>query len=204
MRFDRLAGLGGLDVPADEAVGSLERLGFALASRDAQSVTVHVPSWRNDVANFSPLEPSPSLSAERLAVVAAGRESIEPECDLIEEVLRLRSLDAVPPVSLPRDGAIPPASLTPKQTRAALARRMLAAQGLAECVTFSFMDSREAAVFGAADDGLMLANPIAADLDRMRPTPVATLLLAAKRNAARGFGDVGLFEIGPSFPDSAG
>ncbi len=203
MRFDRLAGLGGLDVPADEAVGALTRLGFAVAERDAESVTVHVPSWRNDVANFTPLEPSVSLSPERLAVVAAGREAIEPECDLIEEVLRLRSMDAVPPVSLPREEALPPTSLTPKQTRAALARRTLAAGGLVECVTFSFMDSREAAVFGAADAGLMLANPIAADLDRMRPTPVATLLLAAKRNAARGFGDVGLFEIGPSFPDGA-
>jgi phenylalanyl-tRNA synthetase beta chain len=203
MRFSRLAGLGGLDVPADQAAEALERLGFAIAARDAESVTVHVPSWRNDVANLTPLEPSPGLTPERLAVVAAGREAIEPECDLIEEVLRLRSLDAVPAVSLPRDGAIPPASLTPRQTRAALARRMLAAGGLSECVTFSFMDSRDAAVFGAVDAGLMLANPIAADLDRMRPTPVATLLLAAKRNAARGFGDVGLFEIGPAFPDHA-
>jgi phenylalanyl-tRNA synthetase beta chain len=203
MRFERLAGLGGMDVPADEAVDALARLGFTQAARDAQSVTVHVPSWRNDVANLSLLEPSPSLSPERLAVVSAGRDVIEPECDLIEEVLRLRSLDAIPPVSLRLAGAIPPASLTPKQARAALARRTLAAGGLAECVTFSFMDSREAAAFGAADAALMVANPIAADLDRMRPTPVATLLLAAKRNAARGFGDVGLFEIGPSFPDGA-
>ena len=44
-----------------------------------------------------------------------------------------------------------------------------------------------------------LDNPIASDLDQMRPTPVATLALAAQRNAARGWGDVGLFEVGPGF-----
>jgi phenylalanyl-tRNA synthetase beta chain len=33
----------------------------------------------------------------------------------------------------------------------------------------------------------------------LRPTPVATLALAARRNAARGFADVALFEIGPAF-----
>ena len=44
-----------------------------------------------------------------------------------------------------------------------------------------------------------MANPIAADLDQMRPTPVATLALAAGRNAARGLGDALLFEVGPAF-----
>ena len=46
---------------------------------------------------------------------------------------------------------------------------------------------------------MRLLNPIAADLDQLRPTPVATLALAAQRNAARGWPDVGLFEIGPEF-----
>ncbi len=53
--------------------------------------------------------------------------------------------------------------------------------------------------FGASPDALRLTNPIAADLDQMRPTPIATLALAAKRNAARGYPDLALFEIGPAF-----
>ena len=57
----------------------------------------------------------------------------------------------------------------------------------------------EAAMFGAAPDALRLVNPIAADLDQLRPTPVATLALAAQRNAARGYSDCALFEIGPAF-----
>ena len=76
---------------------------------------------------------------------------------------------------------------------------VLAARGLAECVTFSFLDRETAARFGATPEALGLANPIAADLDQMRPTPLATLCLAAARNAARGHGDLGLFEIGPAF-----
>jgi phenylalanyl-tRNA synthetase beta chain len=75
----------------------------------------------------------------------------------------------------------------------------LAAAGLMECVTFSFMARSEAERFGDTPDALSLSNPIAADLDQLRPTPLATLALAAKRNAARGYPDVALFEIGPAF-----
>ncbi len=199
LRFARLSGLGGLDMPADDAVASLERLGFTVRARSAESVTVAVPSWRNDIAARTELDPSPTLSAERIAAASQGRDAIEPECDLIEEVLRLRGLDTVPPVSLPAPGAIPAATLTPRQARTALARRTLAAAGFAECVTFSFMAQSDAALFGATPAELRLTNPIAADLDQLRPTPVASLALAAQRNAARGWPDCALFEAGPAF-----
>jgi phenylalanyl-tRNA synthetase beta chain len=199
LRFARLGDFGGLAVPADEAVGSLERLGFGVVARDDLAVTVTVPSWRNDIAGRGALEPFAELAAERLAAASAGRDAVEPESDLIEEVLRLRGLDAVPPVSMPQSHPVPQATLTPRQARTATARRMLAARGLAECVTFSFMARADAAWFGEAPEALHLTNPIAADLDQLRPSPVATLALAARRNAARGYGDVSLFEIGPAF-----
>ena len=199
MRFARIASFGGSDIGADEAVASLERLGFGVRRRDAEAVTVSVPSWRNDVAAKITLDQSPALDPARAAAAAEGCETIEPECDLIEEVLRLRGLDAVAAVSLPRSSPVPAVTLTPRQQRTALARRTLAAQGLAECVTFSFMATAEAAPFGETPDSLRLTNPIAADLDQLRPTPIATLALAAKRNAARGYADLGLFEVGPAF-----
>jgi phenylalanyl-tRNA synthetase beta chain len=68
-----------------------------------------------------------------------------------------------------------------------------------ECVTFSFMAQKQAALFGAAPETLRIANPIASDLDQLRGTPVATLAVAAQANAARGFPDSALFEIGPGF-----
>lgn len=209
LRFERLESFGGLAVAPDEATARLERLGFGVVARDAQRVTVSVPSWRNDVAQASPLEPSPDLAAEVAAKAAAGRAEIEPEADLIEEVLRLGGLDAVPPVSMPGIAPIPAATLTPAQSRAALARRVLATRGLAECVTFSFMRADRAALFGDSVSGgsgalLGVDNPISADLDTMRPTPLATLAEAAARNAARGEPAALLFEVGPAFhPDLA-
>jgi phenylalanyl-tRNA synthetase beta chain len=203
MRFVRLAELGGSDVPPDEAVDALERLGFAVRTRDAASVTVAVPPWRNDVAAPIVLDQAPSLDPARAAAAAEGCAAVEAECDLIEEVLRLRGLDAVPAVSLPRAAPVPLPTLTPAQVRTALARRTLAAQGLAECVTFSFMPAETAALFGAVPETLRLTNPIAADLDQLRPTPLATLALAAVRNAARGYADTALFEIGPAFDAEA-
>jgi phenylalanyl-tRNA synthetase beta chain len=199
LRFARIAGLGGSDIPPEEAVASLERLGFAVQSRDAARVTVAVPSWRNDIATSIVLDQAETLSPALAAKAAEGCAEIEPECDLVEEVLRLRGLDAVPAVSLPRVSPVPRATLTPHQARVALTRRTLAAQVLAECVTFSFMSASEAALFGDTPETLRLTNPIAADLDQLRPPPSATLALAARRNAARGYPDVALFEIGPKF-----
>ena len=46
---------------------------------------------------------------------------------------------------------------------------------------------------------LVLDNPIAAELDCMRPSILPTLIEAAGRNAKRGFADAALFEIGPIF-----
>jgi phenylalanyl-tRNA synthetase beta chain len=160
---------------------------------------VSVPSWRNDIAAKTELDQAETLDPAVAAKAAEGCAEIEPECDLVEEVLRLRGLDAVPPVSLPLASPVPQSTLTAKQTRTEIVRRTLASQGLAECVTFSFMAQGEAALFGATPEALRLTNPIAADLDQLRPTPIATLALAAKRNAARGYPDVALFEIGPEF-----
>jgi phenylalanyl-tRNA synthetase beta chain len=199
MRFHRIKDFGGSDIPADEAVAGLERLGFAVRHRDTETVTVAVPSWRNDVAAPIVLDQAPTLDAAKAKAAAEGCAVVEAENDLIEEVLRLRGLDAVPPVSLPRGSPVPATTLTPRQQRTALARRTLAAAGLVECVTFSFMARAEAERFGDGPDALRLLNPIASDLDQLRPTPLATLALAAKRNAARGYADVALFEVGPAF-----
>ncbi len=206
LRFARLQSFGGLAVPPDEATAALERLGFRQVSRDARSVTVSVPSWRNDVAAPGALEPAKTLPAGQVAKAAEGRAMVEAECDLIEEVLRLKGLDAVPAASLPRAQPVPEPTLTPRQRRTAMARRILAGRGLAECVTFSFTERRVASLLGTAPGSLTLDNPIAADLDQMRPSPLATLALAAARNAARGWGDLGLFEVGPGFesPDPEG
>ncbi|HEY0422988.1 MAG TPA: phenylalanine--tRNA ligase subunit beta, partial [Rhodopila sp.] len=172
-------------------------------TRNSEKVTVSVPSWRNDIAAPVTLDQSPALDPAKAQKAAEGCMAIEAENDLIEEVLRLPGLNAVPAVSLPRESPVPATTLTSRQQRTAVARRTLAATGLMECVTFSFMARADAERFGSTRDALRLTNPIAADLDQLRPTPLATLALAAKRNAARGYPDAALFEIGPAFATDA-
>ena len=201
LRFERLAGLGGAEVAPDEAVGILERLGFAVEARDAERVTVAVPPWRNDIAGAAGLDQAPGLAPERARAAAEGCAEVEPEADLVEEVLRIQGLDRIPPVSLPVAGIVPPPALSPRQARAVLARRVLAARGMLDSVGFGFLEAKVAALFGETPASLRLENPIAADLDQMRPTPVASLLQAAARNAARGYPDVALAELGAAYRD---
>jgi phenylalanyl-tRNA synthetase beta chain len=203
LRFERIAGLGGLTLDQDEAERRLTALGLCTVARDAERITVAVPPWRNDIAGHGALAQDPSLPPDRAKAAAEGCAAIEPECDLVEEVLRLGGLDAVPAVSLPVASPVPRPALTPKQARAALARRALAARGMQDCVTYGFLARETAALFGETPDSLRLENPIASDLDQMRPTPVASLAMAAARNAARGFGDVALAEIGGAYRDPA-
>lgn len=202
LRVERLAGLGGLDLSLDEAVMRLTRLGFVLQGCDEGSLTVAVPPWRNDIAAAIHLDQDPTLDATRAATAAEGCAAVEAECDLVEEVLRLGGLDAVPAVSLPVGSPVPAPSLDAKQGRAALARRVLAGRGMLECVTYGFIERRIAAMFGETPDALRLENPIASDLDQMRPTPLASLALAAARNAARGLPDVALCELGGGYRDT--
>jgi phenylalanyl-tRNA synthetase beta chain len=199
LRLERLQGLGGLAAVRAEAERRLAALGFATVARDAERLTVAVPPWRNDIAGHGALAQDASLPAERARRAAEGCAAIEPECDLVEEVLRLGGLDAVPPVSMPLTSPVPRPALTAKQARAALARRVLAARGMQDCVTYGFSARETLALFGETPDSLRLENPIASDLDQMRPTPVASLAMAAARNAARGFADAALAEIGGAY-----
>ncbi len=203
LRFARLAELGGAAVAPERAVAILGALGFEERARDGASVTVAVPPWRRDVAAGGGLDLPPGMAEAAVRAAEAGAAAIEPEADLVEEVLRIVGLDSVPAVSLPRAAAVPAASLDPRQGRVALARRLLAGLGLQECVSFSFLAAGEAARFGQAPASLRLENPIASDLDQLRPTPLASLVLAAARNGARGFADGALFEIGPGFTEAA-
>jgi phenylalanyl-tRNA synthetase beta chain len=89
--------------------------------------------------------------------------------------------------------------LTPLQNRRRTVKRVLAARGLDEAVTWSFISAAEAKRFGGGADELRLANAIAADLSDMRPSLLPGLIGAARRNANRGFSDLALFEVGQVF-----
>lgn len=135
----------------------------------------------------------------RRVQVPSWRPDIHGVTDLVEEAVRIAGFDRIPSTPLPRPSTIPEAVLTPIQKRVRAAKRTLAARGLNEAVTWSFVSKDQAALFGGVPEALLLANPISADLDAMRPNVLPGLLAAAQRNAARGIKDVALFEVGPQF-----
>ena len=163
--------LTGLRTSSDEIEAILTRLGFRLdGSGDRRKV--HVPSWRPDVTM---------------------------KADLAEEVMRMVGVDNVPVEPLERLNHVAPRMLTTLQNRRRLARRTLAARGLDEAVTWSFIPAAEAERFGGGKPELKLANPIASELTDMRPSLLPGLLSAAERNTNRGFADLKLFEVGQVF-----
>jgi phenylalanyl-tRNA synthetase beta chain len=170
----RPASLGGLDVPPEESAAILCALGCAVDPLPSGDLSVEPPPWRSD---------------------------IEGEADLVEEVLRVKGYDHIPAVPLRRDAALPRPALPPIRRRSELVRRALAARGLTEAVTFSFVSAREAELFGGAKPELRLVNPISADLDAMRPSLLPGLAAGARRNADRGYSDAALFEVGPLYRD---
>ncbi|RYE49209.1 MAG: phenylalanine--tRNA ligase subunit beta [Hyphomicrobiales bacterium] len=163
--------LTGLETSASEIEAILGRLGFKLEGAGATR-KVHVPSWRPDVTM---------------------------KADLAEEVMRMVGVDNVPIDPLPRLNHVAPRMLTVLQNRRRLARRTLAARGLDEAVTWSFIPEAEAQRFGGGAAELKLANPIASELTDMRPSLLPGLLGAASRNTNRGLSELKLFEVGQVF-----
>jgi phenylalanyl-tRNA synthetase beta chain len=138
------------------------------------------------------------LEGDRVAP-PSWRRDVEGKADLVEEVARIAGYGALPSTPLPPMPPTPGGVLTIRQGRMRTARRALAAAGYAEAVTWSFMKRSTAEHFGGGAPELVLSNPIAADLDCMRPSVLPNLVEAAGRNARRGYPDAALFEIGPIY-----
>ena len=135
-----------------------------------------------------------------MATPPSWRPDVLGEADLVEEVARVASLTKLQGRPLPRAQAgVPKPILTPLQVRERLARRTIAALGYNECVTYSFIDSQSAALFGGGTDMVRIDNPISSEMTHLRPDLLPGLLRAAARNQARGFSDMALFEVGPVF-----
>ncbi len=133
------------------------------------------------------------------ASVPSWRVDVEGKADLVEEVVRIYGFDNIAPVSVRSEGAVTASAETKTQMRTRLARTALAARGLNECVTWSFMSKELAGSFGSNDNSLTLSNPISSELDQMRPSILPNLIQAAGKNADRGTPNAALFEVGPAF-----
>ncbi|CAN1496315.1 PheT Phenylalanyl-tRNA synthetase beta subunit [Mycobacteriaceae bacterium] len=165
---DRMAGV---VYPYGATVRRLTQIGARVASEPVSAVlTVTPPSWRPDIA-------APA--------------------DLVEEVLRLEGLDAVPSV-LPTAPA--GRGLTPGQQRRRAIGKSLALSGYVEVLPTPFLPAGVFDQWGlAADDSrrhtTSVLNPLESDRPHLATTLLPALVEALSRNVSRGFGDVALFSI---------
>ncbi len=171
--FARVEKLSGVKLKDAEIKHILEALGCSIDGKGTKgAVTVMAPTWRPDIHGAA---------------------------DLIEEVVRIAGLERIPLTPLPALHGIAKPVLTPPQKRARRARRTLAARGLIEAVTYSFIPRPHAQAFGGGADALELANPMSMELSSMRPSLLPGLLAAVARNRNRGINDVALFELGQAY-----
>jgi len=161
------ARLVGVPYSPDEVRATVESLGCTVGD----DFVVTVPSWRPDL---------------RVGV------------DLVEEVARLRGYDAIP-------SAVPPAPAGRGLTRSQRVRRVVAdrlvADGLVQVLSYPFVGADQWDAMGlAADDprrvAVRVANPISEAQPFLRTDVLSTLLDTARRNVARGQGDLAVFEAG--------
>ena len=165
----RVEKLCGVDVPASTCKEILEKLG-CVVKPDGNLFSVVRPTWRSDISGSH---------------------------DLVEEVLRIYGYDKLPEIALPRPNGVH-GILQPKQRREVSVRRAMANRGGCQTITWSFMSSKDAVPF-RTKDAVLIANPISADLNEMRPNLLPNLVSAARSNITKGTFDGCLFEVGPQF-----
>ncbi|MGQ0539244.1 MAG: phenylalanine--tRNA ligase subunit beta [Gemmatimonadaceae bacterium] len=168
LRPRRIEELLGDAIPAAETERLLRSVGFTVQPAAGGSLLVTPPSWRGDVAR---------------------------ECDLAEEVARLRGYDALPDVLRPgRPSSVPD---HPLYGVAGRVRDRLVSLGYLEAAPMPFV---------AGDDTthVRVANPLAENEPHLRTAILETLAKRAEYNLTRLQRSVRLFEIGAVFAPRSG
>ncbi|MHB8455200.1 MAG: phenylalanine--tRNA ligase subunit beta [Acidiferrobacterales bacterium] len=174
LRAARMEKLLGARIAPQETSVILRSLGMR-STKTAAGWRVTPPSWRFDIAR---------------------------ECDLIEEVARIRGYGKLAP-KLPavalRIGSVAEGQVSSDRLRALLIDR-----DYQEAITYSFVDPAVQSLIEPGRPAVMVANPIAADMAAMRTSLWPGLLKAVGYNLNRQQSRVRLFEIGHRFLADAG
>ena len=168
-KVEKFEKLIGISITSNEIDKILSSLGFK-CKKSQKAIKVEVPSWRPDV----------SLDE-----------------DLIEELIRIKGFDNIKLIKPSKDRTQD--TLTFKQKLFHLSQRSLASKGYMEIVTWSFTDSKIDKQFSKGEKEIPILNPISSDLDVLRRSIFSNLAVYLKKNQDRGYEDLSLFEIGPTF-----
>ncbi len=162
----------GIEINEEKIAEILINLEFVILSKKENMWNLEIPSHRSDV-------------------------NIKEE--IVEEIIRIHGFSNLRGEKMPAFDISHFRLFSQAQTRILMARRHLAARGLNEIVSWSFMDSQKAIHFGPINPDLLIKNPISAELNLMRPVILSNLLDVAQNNFNRGIKDLAIFEIGPIY-----
>jgi len=172
LRFAYCDRLLGQTVPPERIETIFVSLQIPVKKREAESITVRIPSFRQDITL---------------------------EADLVEEVARCHGYNEFTPAIL-RAPVKPPEPQEVDRELVKQIRQFFVSQGLDEAVTYSFTDPELLKAFPRDEAELdhpaaTIQNPINVREATMRSSLLPSLLQAARRNITRGNQDFGLFEI---------
>jgi len=146
----------------------LERLGMTISAEKGLAITVHVPSFRED---------------------------LKKEVDLIEEIARIYGYDRIP-AKITK--IIPQVTRKEHSRKVIeKIYRILPALGLDEIMTYSLISRQAAGRFsGINDDIVELKNPLSEEHQVLTPQLIDGMLRAVGWNINRGSRDLRFFEMG--------
>ena len=159
----------GISISSNETKKILNSLGFK-TKVSKKNFKVEIPSWRPDVKQ---------------------------DIDIIEELIRIKGFDKISLIHPERKRS--KETLNFRQKLFHLSQRAVASKGYLEAVTWSFTDSRVDKQFSQGKKEIEITNPISSDLNVLRRSIFSNLIIYLKKNQDRGYPDLSLFEIGPTF-----
>ena len=162
---------GGIEIEIKDQVKILKSLGFDVKELKSK-LEIQIPTFRPDIIG---------------------------EADIVEEIIRIYGFDKIPfkKINYQEDKK----EIFNNSIKIFhKSKRIIAAKGYSEVVTWSFMDENKAKII--SNDLIILKNPISSDLNTMRPSTIPNLLEAVNPNRARMYSSAKIFEVGPNFSKS--
>ena len=159
----------GFKIEKKEIIKILVDLGFQVKPKK-NYLDLAIPSWRPDITQ---------------------------EVDVVEELARIKGYEKI--IKYEPEKLRLKQTLNNQQKLFHFLQRSVASKGYFETVTWSFTDSKINKLFLENKSQINIVNPISSDLDVLRSSVFSNLIIYLKKNIDRGFKDISLFEIGPSF-----
>ena len=159
----------GFNIEKKEMILILSNLGFEI-KEGKELFDITIPSWRPDISQ---------------------------EVDVVEELVRIKGYDQIKTIE--PEKARKKQTLNLKQRLFHFLQRSIAAKGYLEAITWSFTDSKINQLFIEDNKEIKIVNPISSDLNVLRSSIFSNLIIYLNKNLGRGFKDLSIFEIGPTF-----